>query len=75
MSRLDGKLTPAGDSSLDLAELLAALEAQPGASVQDWREAIACYLSASEGWKDASQLLGGAFADRVEPGLKEDKEP
>jgi len=27
------------------------------------RHAIACYLSASEGWRDAVKQLGGAFAD------------
>ncbi|MEO5774773.1 MAG: hypothetical protein ABIQ32_11740 [Sphingomicrobium sp.] len=26
------------------------------------RDAIACYLSASEGWQEATKLLGGAFA-------------
>lgn len=76
LSRLDGKLTAADETPLDLAELLAALEAQPCPNGQDWREAITCYLSASEGWKDACQLLGGAFAgDGAEPGLREDKEP
>ena len=35
------------------------------------QDAIACYLSASEGWRDAVKRLGGAFAE-VE-GLKERK--
>ena len=75
MSRLDGKLTAAGDVPLELAELLAALEAQPSKDVQDWRDAIACYLSASEGWRDASQVLAGAFANEgCEPGRRRDKE-
>ena len=76
MSRLDGKFTAAGDVPLELAELLATLEAQQGRSVEDWRDAITCYLSASEGWRDASQLLGGTFASEgSEPGLSRNKEP
>ena len=35
-------------------------------------EAIACYLSASEGWDEAVQRLGGAFAAE-ETGLKDHK--
>ena len=76
MSRLDGKFTAAGDASLELAELLAGLEAQPGTDLQDWRDAIACYLAGGEGWRDASQRLGGAFASDAEvTRLSGDKKP
>ena len=76
MSRLDGKFTAAGDAELEIAELLAALESQPGDALQDWRDAIACYLSAGDGWRDALQRLGGAFAgDGAEQRLSRDKEP
>ena len=76
MSRLDGKFTAASDVPLDLAELLASLEAEPEASANDWRAAIACYLSASDGWRDACELLGGAFAgDSAETELSRNKEP
>ena len=68
MSRLDGKLTASGEVPLELAELLSALGSHSEASLRDWREAIACYLSASDGWRDASQALGGAFAiEAAEP--------
>lgn len=75
MSRLDGKFTASSDVPLELAELIAALDGQPATSARDWRGAIACYLSASEGWRDASQLLGGAFASEGDAGLSGDKEP
>jgi hypothetical protein len=76
LSRQDGKLTAAGDLPLELAELLAALGTESDASLQDWRDAIACYLSASEGWRDASQRLGGAFASEgSEPAPGKDREP
>ena len=63
MARYDGKLTAAGESTIDAAELLAALGAQPAVSPCERQEAIIRYLSASEGWHDAVSLLGGAFAD------------
>lgn len=62
MSRFEGKISASGAAPLGLAELLASLESQPVQDARDWREAIACYLSASEGWRDASKRLGGAFA-------------
>ena len=63
MARFDGKLTAAGESTIDAAELLAALGAQATVSRDERTEAIIRYLSASEGWRDARDLLGGAFAD------------
>ena len=66
MSRFDGKLEAAAEAALDAAELLAALRCRAGASAEDRANAIACYLSASDGWRDVSQALGGAFAPGVE---------
>ena len=59
-----------GDGApLSLEDLLDLLEEE----TQSARHAaIACYLSAGEGWRDAMKKLGGAFAD-VEPGLREGK--
>lgn len=75
LSRIDRKLTAAGEAPLELGDLLAALDGQAETKVQDWRSAIACYLSASEGWRDASRLLGGTFAgDGTEPGGSGGKE-
>ena len=63
MARYDGKLTAAGESAIDAAELLAALSAQSTLSPSERQEAIVRYLSASDGWHDAVSLLRGAFAD------------
>ena len=65
MARFDGKLTAAGESTIDAAELLAALGAQAAISPSERKEAIIRYLSASDGWHDARELLGGAFADEA----------
>jgi hypothetical protein len=47
---------------LNLDELLALLGDAKAESGRARQEAIACYLSASEGWSEAVQRLGGAFA-------------
>ena len=65
MARFDGKFTAAGESTIDAAELLAALGAQASTSPSERKEAIIRYLSASDGWRDAREMLGGAFADEV----------
>ena len=75
MARFDGELTPAGEASLDMVELLSALASTASAEKRQRQEAIACFLSASEGWKDARGALKGAFA--ALPGaswLTDDKE-
>ena len=75
MARFDGKLTAAGESIVDAAELLAALGAQASLSPSERKEAIIRYLSASDGWRDAGELLGGAFADEAKapPGRSDSK--
>ena len=47
---------------MSLDDLLALLGDAKIDSGRDRQEAIACYLSASEGWSEAVQRLGGAFA-------------
>ena len=61
MSQFEGGFQAAGDGALELSELLRMIG---DAVVPEERRqaAIACYLSASEGWRDAGLLLGGAFA-------------
>ena len=54
---------------VSLEELLDLLE-DAGESAR--HAAIACYLSAGEGWRDAVKQLDGAFAER-ETGLRERK--
>ena len=65
MARFDGKLTAAEESTIDAAELLALLGAQASLDPSERQEAIIRYLSASDGWRDAGELLGGAFAGQA----------
>jgi len=62
LARFDGNLKAAGEAQLDIEELLSALSNQRGSSGDERQDAIACLLSASEGWRDARTLLQGAFA-------------
>jgi hypothetical protein len=57
---------------LSLRELLALLGEAKADAERDRQEAIACYLSASEGWSEAVQRLDGAFAAESK-GLRDHK--
>ena len=62
MSRFEGNFAAAGGAPLgkgELSDLLSAFSATHG---RERQQAIACYLSASEGWNEAMKALGGAFA-------------
>jgi hypothetical protein len=61
----------AAKGPLSLEELVAMLGDATAGAQRDRQEAIACYLSASEGWSEAVRHLGGAFADGTR--LKESK--
>ena len=61
----------AGDP-LSLAELLDRLGDAAGSDARTREDAIACYLSGGEGWKEAVKLLGGTFAEGA-TGLRERK--
>jgi len=80
LSRFEGKFQGEAAQSLDVSLLLAELAGQQSQlSDRDRQAAIACYLSASEGWRNASQRLGGTFAGRAfakredRPGLSNGK--
>jgi hypothetical protein len=61
---------------MDAAELVAAFEAQLASARGDRRLVIARLLAAGPGWKEARDLLGGAFAGGgPDEGLKDDKGP
>ncbi len=47
---------------MSLKELLSLLGDAKADAERDRQEAIACYLSASEGWSEAVQRLDGTFA-------------
>ena len=72
MARHEGNFRTSAGEPLSLDELvafLATVEQSEGCSRED---AIACALSASEGWQEAVKRLGGAFAEE-EAGLRERK--
>ena len=76
LSRPDSKFAAAAPAALDAAELVAAFEAQLASAKGDRRVAIAALLAAAPGWREARDLLGGAFAEGAsETGLKDDKAP
>jgi hypothetical protein len=65
LARHEGDFHAHPEEPLSVTELLALL----GASAEDgeWsrENAVACYLSGSEGWRDAVKLLRGTFAERT----------
>ena len=67
MARFDGNLKAAGEAKVDVDELLSALSSPAGRTRSDRQEAIACFLSVSEGWRDAREALKGAFAGGSKP--------
>ena len=60
------------EAPLSLAELLALLGDDARTDARTREDAIACYLSGSDGWRDAVRMLGGTFAEE-ETGLRERK--
>lgn len=73
MSRPDRDFTAASPAALE-AELLAAFEAQLASARGDRRLAIAELLAAGPGWRQAREILGGAFAQEADgAGLKDVK--
>ena len=48
---------------MDAAELVAAFQAQLASARGDRKAAIARLLAAGPGWREARDLLGGAFAE------------
>ena len=67
MARFDGNLKAAGEAKLDIDELLSMLSAASNLGREERQDAIACFLSVSEGWKDAKDSLKGTFASIPRP--------
>jgi hypothetical protein len=70
LSRFEGDFSAAGDASLSTAELLNLLSASSGLNSRERQAAIACYLSAGEGWDQALKTLRGAFASDAAQGAE-----
>jgi hypothetical protein len=60
------------EAPLSLDDLLALLGSAADVDERSREDAIACYLSGGEGWRDAVKMLGGTFAEEA-TGLKERK--
>ncbi|MEO5640677.1 MAG: hypothetical protein ABIQ98_02800 [Sphingomicrobium sp.] len=73
MSAFEQKFQAVGNGALELPELLR-LVAEAEANEPRRHAAIICYLSASEGWREAAQLLGGAFVVEAEQTLGDAEE-
>ena len=71
LARHEGDIAAGARAELTFEEL-AAIVRKP-LSDTDREDAIACYLSASDGWDEAVKLLGGAFAEDM-TGLKARKD-
>ena len=75
MARHEGDFEAAAETSLEMEELVRALRRDDSASDRERQAAIACLLSASEGWRDAVGRLGGAFAEGLaKTGLTDGKD-
>jgi hypothetical protein len=63
LAKHEGEFEGAAATSLDMAELIRALRQAGSADAKERQAAIACLLSASDGWRQAAKQLGGAFAE------------
>jgi hypothetical protein len=72
LARHEGDFRAEAQEPLSLNELLALLGDAAERDGRSREDAIACYLSGSDGWREAVKLLGGTFA-QGEAGLRERK--
>ena len=72
MARHEGDFRLKEQEALNLDQLLALLGDSAESEGRSREDAIACYLSAGEGWREAVKLLGGTFAGGS-TGLKDGK--
>ena len=70
MARHEGDVRITAQEPLSLSELLALLGDAAERDGRSREDAIACYLSGADGWREAVKLLGGTFA-QAQARLKE----
>ena len=70
MARHEGDFRLKEQEPLSLDELLALLGDSAEREGRSRKDAIACYLSGGEGWREAVKRLGGTFAEESK-GLKD----
>jgi hypothetical protein len=62
LARHEGDFRTKAQEPISLSELLDLLGDAAERDGQSRQDAIACYLSGAEGWREAVKLLGGKFA-------------
>ncbi|MES2137657.1 MAG: hypothetical protein V4502_11445 [Pseudomonadota bacterium] len=72
LARHEGDFRGSAEAPLSLNELLMLLGNGTEGGRKSREDAIACYLSGSDGWREAVKMLGGAFAEGA-TGLTEGK--
>lgn len=72
LARHEGDFRGQAEEPLSLYQLLALLGDSGKCDDRTREDAIACYLSGGEGWREAVKLLGGAFAEEA-GGLRQRK--
>jgi hypothetical protein len=73
LARHEGGFRVDANEPLSLADLIALLGNSAEGGERSREDAIACYLSGGDGWREAVKLLGGTFAEAA-TGLKERKD-
>jgi hypothetical protein len=64
LARHEGDVRSTAQQPLSLSELLALLGDAAERDGRSREDAIACYLSGADGWREAVKLLGGTFAQQ-----------
>ena len=62
MARHEGDFRTKAQEPMGLSELLALLGDAAEREGRSREDAITCYLSGADGWREALKLLGGTFA-------------
>lgn len=68
MAKYDRHMEAAAEVDIDLSELFKSL-GNRREKISDRQQAIACFLSGSDGWRQAAGHLGGSFTDPAEKDL------
>ena len=63
MARHERDFRANSEAPLSLDDLLSMLGSGADVDERSRQDAIACYLSGGEGWRDAMKMLGGTFAE------------
>jgi hypothetical protein len=64
LARHEGDFQADAEATLSLEDLLALLAPGADSDERSRQDAIACYLSGGDGWRDALKMLGGTFAGK-----------